>query len=53
MVLLTLDPEISGFSLADGNKFRKAVSKKKMKDIEKFKKKFFEAADDEFRSNRK
>ena len=46
MVLLTLDPEIAGFSLADGNKFRKAVSKKKMKDIEKFKKKFFEAADD-------
>lgn len=47
MVLLTLDPNISGFSLADGNKFRKAVSKKKMKEIEKYKKKFFEAADEE------
>ena len=46
MILLTLDPEISGFSLGDGNKFRKCVSKKKVSEIEKFKIKFFEAADD-------
>lgn len=46
MMLLTMDPNIAGFSLKEGNKLRKAVAKKKAKDIEAMKKRFFEAADD-------
>ena len=42
MMLLTMDPNIAGFSLKEGNKLRKAVAKK----IEAMKKRFFEAADD-------
>ena len=46
MMLLTMDPNIAGFSLKEGNKLRKSVAKKKAKDIEAMKKRFFEAADD-------
>lgn len=48
MMILVQRPEIANFSLAEANQLRRAVSKKKTKDIEELKKKFFEAvADDE------
>ena len=47
MCELVMSENISNFSLGESVKFRKAVSKKKRKDIEKFKKRFFETADKE------
>ena len=47
MCELVMSKDISNFSLRDSVKLRKAVSKKKRKEIEKYKKKFFEAADKE------
>lgn len=47
LVLLCLDEDIAGFSLRDGNLFRKKIAKKDAAGIEKYKKKFFEVADDE------
>ena len=42
MMQIVQDPEISNFTLGESNKFRKVVSKKKLKEIEKYKKLFFE-----------
>lgn len=47
MMLLTMNSEIANFSLADANKLRKGVSKKRQKVIDEMKKKFFTAADDD------
>lgn len=41
MMQIVQDPEVSNFSLGEANKFRKCVSKKKLTEIEKYKKLFF------------
>lgn len=41
MMQIVQDPEISNFTLGEANKFRKCVSKKKLGEIEKYKKLFF------------
>ena len=41
MMQIVQDPEISNFTLGEANKFRKCVSKKKLTEIEKYKKLFF------------
>lgn len=41
LMLLVMDSEISNFTLAEATKFRKCVSKKKLNEIEKYKKLFF------------
>ena len=41
MMQIVQDPEISNFTLGEANKFRKCVSKKKLSEIEKYKKLFF------------
>lgn len=41
MMLIVQDPGISNFTLGEANKFRKCVSKKKLTEIEKYKKLFF------------
>lgn len=46
MMLLVMDPAISGFSLKDSNKLRKGVAKKSSKIIAEMKEKFFGAADE-------
>lgn len=46
MIELVMCPDISNFTLKEATKLRKAVSKKKLADVEKMKKRFFEAADD-------
>ena len=46
-IRILMRPEVSGFTQAEANWARKSVSKKKLKEIEKLKKKFFAAADDE------
>ena len=42
MMLLVMRPEISGFTLAEANKLRKGISKKRMKIVDEMKKRFFE-----------
>ena len=42
-------PEVAHFTLEEANMARRAISKKKLQDIEKVKRRFFEAADDEER----
>jgi DNA polymerase-3 subunit alpha len=44
MMLLVMDPAISGFSLKDSNKLRKGVAKKSSKIIAEMKDKFFQSA---------
>lgn len=44
LILLTMHPKIGGFSLAWGDKLRKAVAKKKSQDFEKLEKEFFQNA---------
>lgn len=46
LVLLTMHPKIGGFSLAWGDKLRKAVAKKKPQDFEQLQKEFFQNAKD-------
>lgn len=46
MMILVQRPEIANFSLAEANQLRRAVSKKKTKDIQELKKKFFEGTAD-------
>ena len=46
MMILVQRPEIANFSLAEANQLRRAVSKKKTKDIEELKKRFFEGVVD-------
>lgn len=41
MMQIVQDPRVSNFSLGEANKFRKCVSKKKLVEIEKYKKLFF------------
>ena len=41
MMQIVQDPGISNFTLGEANKFRKCVSKKKLAEIEKYKKLFF------------
>lgn len=41
VMLLVQDPEISHFTLAEANKFRKCISKKKVAEIEKYRQLFF------------
>lgn len=47
MMILVQRPEIANFSLAEANQLRRAVSKKKTKDIQELKKRFFEGAVDD------
>ena len=47
MMILVQRPEIANFSLAEANQLRRAVSKKKTKDIQELKKRFFEGTVDE------
>ena len=46
LMLLCMDKNIANFALIDAHLFRKKISKKDGKGIEKYKKKFFEAAND-------
>ncbi len=41
LMLLVMDPKITGFTLGEANKFRKAISKKIAKDIQENKEKYF------------
>ena len=45
-IKLLMHPKVAGFTQAEANWARKSVSKKKLKEIEKLKKKFFAAAED-------
>ena len=47
MMILVQRPEIANFSLAEANQLRRAVSKKKTKDIQELKKRFFEGTVDD------
>lgn len=47
VMLIVQRKEIANFTLGEANGFRRAISKKKAKLIEQYKKRFFEAADDE------
>ena len=47
MMILVQRPEIADFSLAEANQLRRAVSKKKTKDIQELKKRFFEGTVDD------
>ena len=47
LMLISMDKDIANFSLRDANLFRKKIAKKDSKGIDKYKKKFFEAADTE------
>lgn len=51
MMEIVQDPEVSNFSLGEANKFRKCVSKKKLAEIEKYKKLFFTKNCDDERIN--
>ena len=42
LMLLVMDPEITGFTLGEANKFRKAIAKKIAADIQANKEKYFE-----------
>lgn len=46
LILLTMHPKIGGFSLAWGDKLRKAVAKKKPQDFEQLQKEFFQNVKD-------
>ena len=46
LMKLLMHPKVSGFTQAEANWARKSISKKKLKEIEKLKKKFFATADD-------
>lgn len=46
MMLLTMNPKIANFTLAEANKLRKGVSKKRQKIIDEMKNRFFRGAED-------
>lgn len=51
MMQIVQDPEVSNFTLGEANKFRKCVSKKKLTEIEKYKKLFFTKTCDDSKIN--